>query len=357
MKKYNVCIIKGDGIGSEIIDEAIRVLDVVSDKFGFELNYSDCIIGGEAIDVFNNPLPEETLQSALNSDAVLLGAIGGSKWDSLPKNKQPLEGFMRLLSSLEIYANLKEVFVFDDLVNASNLKADFVKGSDIILVKDLSSGIYFNEPREKAKDVALNTMTYTKAEIKKIAKLAFEAAFRRKKKVTLVDKADYLEVSLLWREAILEMKEEYPEIEVETLCIEQAIKLLLSQANNFDVIVSDSLFGDILSAQLSSLVNVSGILPSANLGDKVSIFKPYHSSAFEIAKQGISNPIGMILSSALMLEYAFEQKEAALAIKKAVANVIKNGYRTRDIANFNAVEICTTSEMASAICEDILKSE
>lgn len=358
MKKYDICVIRGDGIGGEIIDETIRVLDVVSDKFGFELNYTDCIMGGEAIDVFNTPLPDETLQIALESDAVLLGAIGGSKWESLPKNKQPLEGLTRLFSSLEVYANLKPIFIFDELINASSIKAEVIKEIDILLVRDLSGGIYFGEPREKSRDVAFNTMVYTKSEIKRVAKLAFESSFRRKKKLTLVDRADFLEVSLLWRETIEEMREEYPEIDVESIYIDEAVKLLLIEPNRFDVILTDNMFGDILNAQISAITGISGLLPSANLGDKIGIFKPYHSSAFDIAKQGIANPIGMILSAALMLEYALDQKEAANVIKRSVKNIIKKGYRTKDIGNLGSVvEVCTTSEIATAICEDIMEGE
>lgn len=358
MKKYNVCVIRGDGIGAEIVDETLKVLDAVSDKFAFEINYSDCIMGGEAIDVFNNSLPDETLEKALASDAVLLGAIGGPKWNDLEKSKQPLEGFKKLLTALEVYASLKPVHIFEDLINASPLKAENIKGFSGLLVRDLLGGLYFSEPREKARDIAINTMVYTKAEIKKVAKIAFDAAFMRSKKVTLVDKADCLEVSLLWREALEEMKEDYPEIELESLYIDEAVKSLLCNPNKFDVILSDNMFGDILNAELSAIAGISGMSATANLGDKVGIFKPYHSSAFDIAKQGIANPIGMILSAALMLKYAFGEREAAEAIRKAIENVIKKGYRTKDIANLgNVVEVYTTSEMTNAICEELMQEE
>lgn len=358
MKKYNVCVIRGDGIGAEIVDETLKVLDAVSDKFAFEINYSDCIMGGEAIDVFNNALPGETLSKALAADAVLLGAIGGAKWEDLPKSKQPAEGFKKLLSALEVYASLKPLSIYEDLLSASPLKPENIKDCSIVLIRDLLGGLYHNGPREKNKDIAINTMVYTKAEIKKLAKIAFDTAFMRTKKVTLVDKAEYLEVSLLWREAIEEMKENYPEIELEFLDINEAIKALLFYPNKFDVILSDNMFGDILNTELSAIAGIRGMLATANLGDKVGIFKPYHSSAFDIAKQGIANPIGMILSAALMLEYALGEKEAALAIKKAVENVIKKGYRTKDISNLGSVvEVCTTSEMTNAICEELMQEE
>ncbi|WP_169752406.1 3-isopropylmalate dehydrogenase [Campylobacter mucosalis] len=348
-KRYRICVIKGDGIGPEIVDEAIKVLDVVSDKFGFSIDYDYKLMGGAAYDVFGEPLPDETLQSALSSDAVLFGAIGGQKWDNLPRDKRPESGLLRLRKSLEAFANLRPAMIYDELVSASTLKPEVLQDVDILVVRELTGGIYFGQPRKKEVDSAFNTMIYSRQEIERIAKIAFEAAKKRKKRVCMVDKANVLEASQLWREVTSEVAKNYPDISLEFMYVDNAAMQLVRNPRQFDVILTENLFGDILSDEASMVVGSIGLLPSASIGGKVGIYEPIHGSAPDIAGQGIANPIATILSGALMLRYALNEEEAASAIENAVKKALSDGYRTKDISAFGAKEICTTSEMGSII--------
>ncbi|RAZ52532.1 3-isopropylmalate dehydrogenase [Campylobacter hyointestinalis] len=355
MKRYNVCVIKGDGIGPEIADEAIKVLDSVSAKFGFELNYEYFLMGGAAIDVFGVPLPDETLDAALKSDAVLFGAIGGEKWDSLPRNLRPESGLLKIRKSLGAYANLRPALIFDELINASTLKPEVLQDVDLLVVRELTGGLYFGEPRKKEEDIAYNTMVYSTSEIQRIAKIAFEVALKRDKKVCMVDKANVLETSQLWREVTTKVAKDYPEVSLEFMYVDNAAMQLVRNPAQFDVILTENLFGDILSDEASMICGSIGLLPSASLGGKVGIYEPIHGSAPDIAGQGIANPIAMILSAAMMLKYAFNENDAADVIEKAVRAVLKDGYRTKDIAKFDAKEICTTSEIGSIISDYVKK--
>ncbi|WP_069632142.1 3-isopropylmalate dehydrogenase [Campylobacter pinnipediorum] len=349
MKKYKICVIKGDGIGPEIVDEAIKVLDVASVKFGFELEYDHKLMGGCAYEVFGEPLPDETINSALSADAVLFGAIGGEKWDNLPKDKHPESGLLKLRKSLETFANLRPAIIFDELIETSTLKADVIKGIDILVVRELTGGIYFGQPRERKKDSAFNTMVYSKAEIQRISKVAFEAAVKRNKKVCMVDKSNILETSELWREVVSEVSKDYPEIELSFMYVDDATMQLIRNPKQFDVILTENLFGDILSNEASIICGSMGLLPSASIGNKVGIYEPMHGSVPDIAGQGIANPIATILSASMMLRYALNEKEASLAIDEAVKKALSQGYRTKDISAYDAKEICTTDEIGSII--------
>lgn len=355
MKNYNICVIKGDGIGPEIVEEAIKVLDVVSNKFGFELNYEQVLMGGAAIDVFKNPLPDITLKTALKSDAVLFGAIGGEKWDKLDRHLRPESGLLKLRSELGAFANLRPAVIFDELINASSLKKEIVKGTDLIVVRELTGGIYFGQPREYNKQKSFNTMVYTKDEIARIAKIGFETAQKRRKKLTLVDKANVLETSQLWREVVSEISNDYKDVILEFMYVDNAAMQLVKNPLQFDVILTENLFGDILSDEASMICGSIGLLPSASIGGKVGIYEPIHGSAPDIAGQGIANPIATILSAALMLRFALNEEKAALSIENAVKAVLKDGYRTKDIGNFDAKEICTTTEMGNIISEYLNK--
>lgn len=355
MKSYNICVIKGDGIGPEIVEEAIKVLDVVSNKFGFELNYEQVLMGGAAIDVFKNPLPDITLKTALKSDAVLFGAIGGEKWDKLDRHLRPESGLLKLRSELGAFANLRPAVIFDELINASSLKKEIVKGTDLIVVRELTGGIYFGQPREYNKQKSFNTMVYTKDEIARIAKIGFETAQKRRKKLTLVDKANVLETSQLWREVVGEISNDYKDVILEFMYVDNAAMQLVKNPLQFDVILTENLFGDILSDEASMICGSIGLLPSASIGGKVGIYEPIHGSAPDIAGQGIANPIATILSAALMLRFALNEEKAALSIENAVKAVLKDGYRTKDIGNFDAKEICTTTEMGNIISEYLNK--
>ncbi|RUT51375.1 3-isopropylmalate dehydrogenase [Campylobacter fetus] len=355
MNRYNICVIKGDGIGPEIAEEAIKVLDSVSAKFGFELNYEYFLMGGAAIDVFGVPLPDDTLESALKSDAVLFGAIGGSKWDNLPRDLRPESGLLKLRKSLGAYANLRPALIFDELINASTLKPEVLQNVDLLVVRELTGGLYFGEPRQKDTNRAFNTMVYTTQEIERISKIAFEAAMKRDKKVCLVDKANVLETSQLWREVASKVAKDYPEVSLEFMYVDNASMQLVRNPAQFDVILTENLFGDILSDEASMICGSIGLLPSASIGGKVGIYEPIHGSAPDIAGQGIANPIAMILSAAMMLKYALNKNDAANDIEKAVRAVLRDGYRTKDIAKFDAKEICTTSEIGSIISDYVKK--
>ena len=350
MKNYKIAIIKGDGIGNEIVEEAIKVLDAVSSNENFELEYNEYLLGGSAIDVFDNPCPDETIKGCLNSDAILFGAIGGPKWDNLPKEKRPESGLLKLRKSLNLFANIRPAIIFDELVNASSLKPEIIKEVDLVVVRELTGGIYFGEPRYKDDKKAYNTMIYTREEIERIAKVAFEEAKKRNKKVTSVDKANVLEVSELWREVVEDVKKEYPEVELEHMYVDNAAMQLVRNPKQFDVILTSNIFGDILSDEASMIVGSIGLLPSASIGGKVGLFEPIHGSAPDIAGQGIANPIATILSAGMMLDFLGEH-QASKKIKNAIKKVLKEGYRTKDLASFDAKEVVTTSEMGSLIAE------
>lgn len=356
MKKYDVCVIKGDGIGPEIIEEAIKVLDAVSHKFNFELNFDYRLMGGAAIDIMGVPLPDETLNAAKSSDAVLFGAIGGAKWDSLPRELRPESGLLKIRKELGAFANLRPAMIFDELINASTLKPEIIKGVDIMVVRELTGGIYFGQPRVKNEKDALNTMCYNAAEIERVAKVAFEAALLRNKKITLVDKANVLETSQLWREVVSELAKNYEGINLEFMYVDNAAMQLVRAPAQFDVILTENLFGDILSDEASMICGSIGLLPSASIGGKVGIYEPIHGSAPDIAGQGIANPIATILSAAMMLKYAFGENEAAAAIESAVRAVLRDGYRTKDIAQYDAKEICSTAEIGSIIADYAAKA-
>lgn len=357
MKKYSICVIKGDGVGPEIVDEAIKVLDATASKFNFELNYDYFLMGGEAIEIYGEPLPAETLNAAKNADAVLFGAIGGEKWDSLPRHLRPESGLLKLRKELGAFANLRPAFAFDSLVNASTMKPEVIKGIDFIVVRELTGGLYFGEPRSKSSDVAINTMRYSKDEILRVAKVAFELAEKREKKVTLVDKANVLECSELWREVAEELAKEYKDVTLEFMYVDNAAMQLVRNPSQFDVILTENLFGDILSDEASMICGSIGLLPSASIGGRVGIYEPIHGSAPDIAGQGIANPIATILSAAMMLRHQFGETQAADAIERAVEKVLSEGYRTKDISNYDAKEICSTDEIGSIISSYIEDEE
>ncbi|EDM23929.1 3-isopropylmalate dehydrogenase [Caminibacter mediatlanticus TB-2] len=351
MKTYKIAVLKGDGIGPEIVDEAIKVLDAVAEKEGINFEFNEYLIGGSAVDVFDNPCPDETIKGCLNSDAILFGSIGGPKWDKLPKEKRPESGLLKLRKSLGLFANIRPAIIFDELVNASTLKPEVIKGVDLTVVRELTGGIYFGEPRYKDDNKAYNTMIYTREEIEKIAHVAFKEASKRNKKVTSVDKANVLEVSELWREVVEEVAKNYPDVELEHMYVDNAAMQLIRDPKQFDVILTGNIFGDILSDEASMIVGSIGLLPSASIGGKVGLFEPIHGSAPDIAGQGIANPIATILSASMMLDY-LDEKKAADRIKKSIKKVLADGYRTKDLSSFDAKEIVTTSEMGSLIAEN-----
>ena len=355
MKKYNISIIKGDGIGPEIVDEAIKVLNTVAKKCDFGLDYKEYLMGGIAIDTTGIPLPIETVNGVLDSDACLFGAIGGEKWDTLPRDLRPETGLLKFREHLGVFANLRPAIVYHELVNASTLKPEVITGCDIMVVRELIGGIYFGQPRANDGFKAYNTMVYTKPEIVRIGKQAFELAMKRDKRVCSVDKANVLEVSQLWRDTMIELSKDYPEVTLSHMYVDNAAMQLVRNPKQFDVIVTGNIFGDILSDTASMVVGSIGLLPSASTGEKTAIYEPIHGSAPDITGLGIANPIATILSAAMMLRYSLNEVKAADIIENAIKSVLKDGYRTKDLAAFDAKEVLNTSAMGDIIVKYINK--
>lgn len=355
MKKYNISIIKGDGIGPEIVDEAIKILNTVAKKCDFELDYKEYLMGGIAIDTTGIPLPQETVDGVLDSDACLFGAIGGEKWDTLPRELRPETGLLKFREHLGVFANLRPAIVYDELVNASTLKPEVITGCDIMVVRELIGGIYFGQPRANDGFKAYNTMVYTKPEIVRIGKQAFELAMKRDKRVCSVDKANVLEVSQLWRDTMIELSKDYPEVTLSHMYVDNAAMQLVRNPKQFDVIVTGNIFGDILSDTASMVVGSIGLLPSASTGEKTAIYEPIHGSAPDIAGMGIANPLATILSAAMMLRYSLNEVKAADIIEDAIKSVLKDGYRTKDLAAFDAKEVLNTQGMGDIIVKYINK--
>ncbi|MEE8546687.1 MAG: 3-isopropylmalate dehydrogenase [bacterium] len=334
-KNFDILVLEGDGIGPEVTAEAIKVMEICGERFSAGFNLSSALVGGAAIEAEGVPVSDETVQAARNADAVLLGAVGGPQWDDLPTDKRPEKGLLALRQILDLFANLRPASVHESLVHASTLRPEVVSGIDLLVVRELVSGIYFGEPRGRQTGSsgreAVNTMRYNEGEIERVARVAFDAAGKRRKKVTSVDKANVLEVSGLWREVVIEVAADYPDIELDHQFVDNASMQLIRNPGQFDVIVTGNLFGDILSDEAAMLTGSIGMLPSASLGGGCALYEPVHGSAPDIAGEGKANPLAMILSMAMMLETSFEMDEAAGSVRSAVEDVLGNGYRTGDI--------------------------
>jgi 3-isopropylmalate dehydrogenase len=336
-QQFRITLLPGDGIGPEIMDVAVDVLKVVGKKFDIEFNFQEVPIGGAAIDLTGEPLPQESLEKCRNSDAVLLAAIGGYKWDSLPPSQRPEGGLLALRAGLELFANLRPAKIIPELINASTLKKEVVEGVDIMVVRELTGGIYFGKPRgvfatETGEKRGVNTMVYTESEINRIGRVAFEAAQKRGGKLCSVDKANVLDVSQLWRENITKLAAEYPDVELSHLYVDNAAMQLLRAPKQFDTIVTGNLFGDILSDAAAMLTGSIGMLPSASLGATgLGVFEPVHGSAPDIAGQDKANPLAQVLSAAMMLRYALNQPAAADHIENSVSLILQQELRTGDI--------------------------
>ncbi|MBL1280077.1 MAG: 3-isopropylmalate dehydrogenase [Fluviicola sp.] len=353
MKRYKIALIKGDGIGPEIIDEAVKVLDALASYSDFDFSYEELLMGGVAYDMTGDPLPQETISGSLKSDAVLFGAIGGQKWDNLPREKRPESGLLRFRKELGVYANLRPAVVYNELINASSLKPEIIKGVDIMVVRELIGGIYFGEPKGRTKDKGWNTMLYTRKEVERIAHQAFKIAQKRDKRVCSIDKANVLDVSQLWRDVVTEISSEYPDVELSHMYVDNAAMQLILNPRQFDVMLTGNIFGDILSDEASMLCGSIGLLPSASVGEKIGVYEPIHGSAPDIAGQGIANPIATIASASMMLRHSLGEEEAANIIDAAITRALSEGYRTQDLAQFDAKEVCSTSEMGSIIANYI----
>jgi 3-isopropylmalate dehydrogenase len=338
MANYRITLLPGDGIGPEILDVAVAVLRRVGEKLGLQFEFKTALMGGAAIDATGVPLPDETLAMCRDSDAVLLAAIGGYKWDTLPNNLRPERGLLGLRSGLGLFANLRPATILPQLIDASSLKREVVEGVDILVVRELTGGIYFGQPRgifetETGEKRGVNTMVYSESEVERIGRVAFEAARKRGGRLCSVDKSNVLEVSQLWRDRITELAAEYPDVELSHLYVDNAAMQLVRSPKQFDTIVTGNLFGDILSDAAAMLTGSIGMLPSASLGvaGTPGVFEPVHGSAPDIAGQDKANPIAQVLSAAMMLRYGLNEPAAADAIEAAVQQVLDGGYRTGDI--------------------------
>ena len=352
-----IAVTKGDGIGEEITNEAIKVLDKIGEKYNHNFEYKYALIGGAAYDEYHNPLPEETLEICKNSDAIILGAVGGEKWDNVEPELRPEKGLLALRKNLSLYANLRPAKIYESLKNASPLKDSIVEaGVDILVVRELIGGIYFGDRKtyeENGIRTAYDVEKYNENEIKRISKMAFDSAMLRRKKITLVDKANVLDSSKLWREVVKEIALHYPEIELEFMYVDNAAMQIVKNPSQFDVILTNNIFGDILSDEASQVTGSIGMLPSASISEiGIHMYEPIHGSAPDIAGKNIANPLATILSAAMMLRYSFELEEEARAIELAVEKVLEDGIRTIDIREPNG-EYVTCSQIGDAVVERI----
>jgi len=352
-KSYNISLIKGDGIGTEIVDEAVKVLNAVGTKFDINFNYSEYLMGGCAIDATGNPLPQETIDGVKKSDACLFGAIGGPKWDNQPRELRPESGLLRFRKEMGVFANLRPAVVYDELTDASSLKPEVIKGVDIMVVRELIGGIYFGKPSGKDETKGWNTMVYEVYEIERIAHIAFKLAMKRDKRVCSIDKANVLDVSQLWRETVERIAKEYPEVELSHMYVDNCAMQLIANPRQFDVILTGNIFGDILSDEASMLSGSIGLLPSASTGDSIAVYEPIHGSAPDIAGKGIANPIATISSASMMLRYSLDEIEAANAIDNAIKKAMSEGYRTGDLAAYDCKTQVNCSQMGDIIASNI----
>jgi 3-isopropylmalate dehydrogenase len=353
--KLKILVVAGDGIGPEVTREAELILKKIASNGGHEFTFEHKLIGGVGITQCGTPLPEETLTAALASDAVLLGAVGGNEFNSLPPNKRPEAGLLGIRSALGGFANLRPSFAFKELTVNSPLRPEVIEGADILFVRELLGGLYFGQPREwnKAAGEAWNTMRYTRDEVVRVAKVAFELARKRRKKVTSVDKANVLEVSQLWRAAVIEVAADYPDVTLEHQYVDAMAMFLMNRPRDFDVVLTENLFGDILSDEAGVITGSLGMLPSATIGGKVALYEPVHGSAPDIAGKGLANPLGAIMTAAMLLRYSAGLEAEALKLELAIRKALEQGYRTPDLVRGNreGLTVLSTTEMGAKVAE------
>lgn len=349
-----IVLLPGDGIGPEIVEQARKVLEAVDAKYGLKLKYEEELIGGGAIDVHGVPLANSTLERCRQADAILMGSVGGPKWDALDSSIRPEKGLLKIRYELGLFANLRPAILYPQLVEASSLKPDLVSGLDILIVRELTGGIYFGEPRgirrtDNGERQGYNTYVYSESEIERIGRVAFDMAMKRNKKLCSIDKANVLEATVLWREVMQELAPEYPEVELSHMYVDNAAMQLVRAPKQFDVVVTGNLFGDILSDTAAMLTGSIGMLPSASLAkDGSGLYEPVHGSAPDIAGQGIANPLATILSAAMMLRYSLNEAEAANDIERAVGVVLDQGLRSADIYSEGTKKVSTV-ELGDAV--------
>src|SRR5712664_3848048 len=360
MATHKIAVLPGDGIGQEVTPEAVRVLRAVGKRAGVTFEFEEALIGGAAIDAAGTPLPPETLALCRKADAILFGAVGGPKWDALPDGQRAERGLLALRKELDLYANLRPALCFPMLIDASPLKRSVVEGTDIMVIRELTGGLYFGEPRGRTPlagggERGVNTMVYTTPEIERVARVGFDVARKRKKRLTSVDKANVLTVSQLWREVVTKVGKEYPDVTLEHVLVDNCAMALVQKPTGFDTIVTENTFGDILSDEAAILAGSMGMLASASMGGKVGLYEPVHGTAPDIAGQGIANPIAAVLSAAMLLRYSLNMEKDADRIDQAVLRVLDAGHRTADIAAAGA-RPRGTREMGDLIVSEVEKS-
>ena len=356
MSKTNILLLPGDGVGPEIMQEATKVINLLNDLELCDITYNSADIGGIAIDNHGNPFPEETAKKCLESDCILLGAVGTKKHENNENNLKPESGLLALRKSLDLYINVRPIFLFNSLIDSSSLKPELLKNLDIVIIRELVGDVYFGEPRgfkgDSGNKIGYNTMSYSTNEVKRIAEYAFDLASKRSSKVTSVDKANVLEASQVWRETVEKIKStNYTDIALSHMYVDNAAMQLVKDPNQFDVILTGNIFGDILSDEASMLTGSIGMLPSASLSSSTGVYEPIHGSAPDIAGKGIVNPIAMILSVAMMFEYSLNNQKVSSIIKESIDSVLNSGYRTKDISLSS--EYVDTSKMGDAIVQEI----
>ncbi|HEY4424642.1 MAG TPA: 3-isopropylmalate dehydrogenase [Pyrinomonadaceae bacterium] len=351
--RARITVLPGDGIGPEVTTEAVRVLQTVAAIHNHRFEFEEHAIGGVAIKSFGSPLPRTTLDAALASDAVLLGAVGSPEFDRAPPSQRPEAGLLLLRSALGGYANLRPAIAYSSIAGCSPVRAEVACGADILIVRELLGGLYFGEPRGISSDVATNTMRYSVKEIERVARVAFEAARKRRGKVTSVDKANVLETSQLWRQTVVRVSQDYPDVMLEHLYVDACAMHLIANPRRFDVLLTENLFGDILSDEAAVITGSLGMLASASIGGDVGLYEPVHGSAPDIVGQNAANPCGAIASAAMMLRYSFGLEQVASDIETAIQDVLEAGYRTPDIAEGTGGFVVTTSEFGELICQAV----
>ena len=351
---FKITLLPGDGIGPEVVSSAVKVLKLVGERFNTEFEFNTQLIGGSSYDVNGTPLTDEVLSECYSSDVVFLGAVGGPKWENLEHHLKPEAALLKMRKALGLYANLRPAKVYTPMLSYSSLKDDVLKGTDVMIVRELTGGIYFGQPRAYDEEKGFNTMIYTKEEVERIARKAFELARLRDKRVTSVDKANVLEVSQFWRKVVIEVHKNYPDVELNHMYVDNAAMQIVRDPKQFDVIVTSNLFGDILSDIAAMITGSLGMLPSASLGSKYALYEPVHGSAPDIAGKNMANPIAAISSVSMMLKYSFQMDKAADVLEAAIESVLNKGYRTRDISK-EGDKLVTTDEITNKIIEEFEK--
>ena len=348
---FKIALLPGDGIGVEVGNAAVQVIKTVAEHFNVEVDFKECLIGGCSYDKYGNPLTDETLQTCYDSDAVFLGAVGGYKWESLPHNLKPEAALLKLRKALGLYTNIRPAKIYKPLIDSSSLKKEVLDGVDFVVFRELTGGIYFGEPRGFDKERGFNTMVYSKEEVERIARMAFKVARERKNQVTSVDKANVLEVSQFWRNVVHEVHKEFSDVELNDMYVDNCAMQIVRNPKQFDVILTSNLFGDILSDIAGMITGSLGMLPSASIGSKYSLYEPVHGSAPDIAGTGKANPLAAISSAAMMFNYSFQMQKASEVIEEAVERTLAKGFRTADIFS-DGCKLVSTEKMTDAVIEN-----